>query len=656
MTSRSPTRHRIAWLVWLVGLVLSALLAWWTHIANQRLYALSLAALSDEVAELVSQRFGVYEYGLRGARGAVVAAGGSAVTRDVFAAYMATRDLAREFPGARGFGFIRRVPRTDEARFLASARSEGPASFAIRELGQHDSERFVIQYIYPLDQNEGATGLDVASEVNRRDAALAAAREGRTQITAPITLVQADALPRRGFLVYLPVFRAGAPVHSPEAREAATIGWAYVPLVVDDVLATLGSRAQQVGVRLTDSAEKEAFFDSTPAGVRLLADVPEAEREITVHGRRWRLQARALPALAEAARPTSVAWAAGGMLAGSSLLALLVGLVLPRRHEGDKRSEPVADAPVTLRHFLRSPQLRWAALAYLGFVGVYLWLGAKAEWTRQLSEARATLVKAVDDRTARAREVQQARRKTQVFLVDVPPVQGLVRALPRGIDPQDGSRREAWELRMQQILSAHLRASPEVYRARLVGVAEGGRELVRVERRGGDPVAVPAAELETLGEHPDLQRALSLPAGEVWVSAVDLNREQGRLELPHRPTLRYASPVYQADGRVFGAVMLHIDVAERLADAAALKPLGGTLYILNESGDFLFHPVAARRHATDLGHRHRWEDEFQPATGSIATLMIFSGCFAATSSISTPPSVEAMKVTREVARSMTAPR
>ena len=46
----------------------------------------------------------------------------------------------------------------------------------------------------------------------------------------------------------------------------------------------------------------------------------------------------------------------------------------------------------------------------------------------------------------------------------------------------------------------------------------------------------------------------------------------------------------------------------------------------------------------------------KPETGSIATLTIFSGCLAATSSISTPPSVEAMKVTREVARSSTAPR
>ena len=39
---------------------------------------------------------------------------------------------------------------------------------------------------------------------------------------------------------------------------------------------------------------------------------------------------------------------------------------------------------------------------------------------------------------------------------------------------------------------------------------------------------------------------------------------------------------------------------------------------------------------------------WKPIAGSIATLMIFSGVRAATSSISTPPSVEAMKVTREV--------
>ena len=42
--------------------------------------------------------------------------------------------------------------------------------------------------------------------------------------------------------------------------------------------------------------------------------------------------------------------------------------------------------------------------------------------------------------------------------------------------------------------------------------------------------------------------------------------------------------------------------------------------------------------------------------GSIAVVRIFSGVSAATFSISTPPSVEAMNTTRWLARSTTAPR
>lgn len=611
MTSRTLSPQQTALVVWLVGLMLSMGLAWWAHGANQRLYADRLAALSDEVAELVQQRFGLYEYGLRSARGAVVAAGGSAVTRDVFAAYMATRDLNMEFPGARGFGFIRRVQPADEARFLVDARAEGPASFSIRELGPRSAERFVIQYIYPLDQNQGATGLDVATELNRREAAIAASREGRVQITAPITLVQADAQPRRGFLVYLPIFRVGAPVHTPEARDAATIGWAYAPLVVGEVLAGMGPRTRQLRVRLTDSAEETPFFDSMPPDVQPLAQAPEATREITVHGRLWRMQTQALPALVEQARPTPVAVVAGGALAVSGLLTLLVYMLLVRRRIGGLDGVHQAARPVTWQSFLGSPQFRWAALTYLGFVSAYLWLAHDAAWTQQLRDTRLSLTSLVDARATRLREAQQARRKTMHFLADVPPVQGLMRALPTGIDTLDGSLRETWELRMQQILTAHLNASPEVYRARFVASADSGRELVRVERRGSVVLAVPAAELQSLGDDPDLQQTLRLHAGEVWVSELDLNREQGRLELPHRPTIRYSTPVYRADGLPFGALMVNVDVADRTSESAAVIPPGGTLYILNASGDFLLHPVAARRYGSTLGHGYRWDDEFQ---------------------------------------------
>lgn len=612
----TPRPQRLALLIWLAGLVVSGALAAWAHEANRTLFEERLGALSDEVAALVSERLGLYEYGLRGTRGAVVAAGGAAVTRAAFSAYIASRDLPREFPGALGLGFIRRVPRADEASFLAAARAEGPSSFAIRELGPNAGERFVIQYIYPLDTNQGATGLDVASEANRREAAMAAAQEGRAKITKPVTLVQAGEQPRRGFLVYLPVYATGAPTHTPEARVAANIGWAYAPLVIDQVLAGMGTRMQQIAVRLTDSAETTVFFDSLPGGTRVLPGVPEATREIAMFGRRWILQARALPALAEASRPLSVGWVFLAGAAGSTLVALLAWLILQRRAERAARFDHPSATPVTLRRFLRSPQLRGAALAYLGFLAIYLVLQHRAEWTRQLGDARRSLTTLVDERAAMLRAAQQARRKALNFLAAVPPIEGLARALPGGVDPVDGSSREMWEQRMRQILQAHLKTSPEVYRARLVGVADGGRELVRVERRGSEIVAVPASELQQLGDHPDVKQALRLQADEVWVSDMDLNRELGRLEQPHRPTIRYATPTYRADGQAFAVLLVHVDVAPRLTDAAARAgPTDQVLYITNAAGDFLRHPDPARSLGADPGHRRRWSDEFQPAAG-----------------------------------------
>lgn len=606
----------MALLVWLAGLGLTALLTWQVHGANQRLIAERLAGLGDEVAALVSQRFGLYEYGLRGARGAVVAAGGPAVTREAFATYMDSWDTAREFPGARGFGFIRRVPRTDEAHFLATARAEGPPSFAIRELAAHSGERFVIQYIYPLESNQGATGLDVASEAHRRDAALAAARDGKARMTAPITLVQAGERPRRGFLIFLPIYRDGLATHTPEARAAAVFGWAYVPLLVDEVLAELGPRMQLIDVRLSDANERQPFFDSASAtGPRSVAlpEVAEISRELTIHGRRWQLQLRGLQALADATRPTPLAWVAGIAVAGSTLLAVLTWLLLQRRHAAEARDGQAATAPATLQAFLRSALLRRAALAYLLLVAADSFQGYRTAWTQQLGEARSRLVTLVDERAARLRAAQLARHKTLVFLADTPPVQGLLRALPTGVDPEDGSRRENWERRMQQILAAHLKASPEVYRARFVSLADGGRELVRVERRGGEVVAAPSAELQTLGGHADLRHAQVLAAGEVWVSDLGLNREQGQLEQPHRPTIRYTTPVHRADGQVFGVVMVHVDVADRLTDAAARLPQGTSIYVLNAADDFLLHPDPSRSFGADLGAHHRWSDEFQPA-------------------------------------------
>ena len=166
-----PTRRRWAFALWCVGILLSALAGWQAQQGNQQRLLEQTNRAADTLSQAIQERFRLYEYGLRGARGAIAASGGGMVTREQFKAYLDSRDSAKEFPGARGFGFIRRVARADEARFLSRARDEGPADFSIRELAPHTDDRFVIQYIYPTETNQGATGLDIASEPSRRAAA-----------------------------------------------------------------------------------------------------------------------------------------------------------------------------------------------------------------------------------------------------------------------------------------------------------------------------------------------------------------------------------------------------------------------------------------------------------------------------------------------------
>ena len=614
--NQAPSHRRRALALWCVGLLFSALAGWLVQQNNQHLLQERTEAAAGELAAQIQQRFALYEHALRGARGAVAVAGGTAVTRQQFKAYADSRDTALEFPGARGFGFIRRVERTDEAAFLARARAEGPADFSIRELQTHAQDRFVIQYIYPQEANLGAVGLDIASEANRREAARAAARDAQARLTAPITLVQTSGRAGRGFLLLLPVYRDNQPSPAPSLREAATLGWTYAPLVADEVLADLGSNLREVALSLTDSSDQRAFFESQPA--------PQARasttRPLNVQGREWVMQVRALPALEETTRgfPPSLAVLAGVAL--SSLLAAGLSLWLERRALASQPSPApptrwrLGRQAVTPTAFLRSPLALRAGLGF-GLVGLLLvGFNYRQQLELQHQQAEQSLQLAVDTLARTAENKYAERRRSLLFLANTPPIKGLVRAIEQGgVDGQGGSTETQWRQRMVQIFSAYLTATPEPYQVRFIGVADGGRELVRLERQGNQVVLTPQHQLQQKGDTEYFLEALRVGEGNVYVSDVNLNREHGQVELPHRPTIRYATPVHDSTGQVFGVIVINVDLTGRLGVLTASSGPRPQIFVTNAQGDFLAHPDPSRTYGFDLGQRHRWSDEFLPA-------------------------------------------
>ena len=348
-----------------LGLGLAVAAAFWQQLDNQRrleqLFDQRVQALADELVNRVS----TYEYGLRGARGAVLAVGFEGLRRERFHVYHRSRALNEEFPGAHGFGIIRRVPPGQTEAFVAATRADGAASFALQQLNAHDGDRYIIQYIEPEPPNRLALGLDIASEPLRRDAAIRAMLDNRAAITAPITLVQAAGKPRQGFLVLLPIYRPGLPIESTEEREAATDGWAYTPLVIEDVLRDLLPHLTELSLALVDQVHdpmpgqaSAPFYGpvggAQPPGTPGAEAVPAAaglQRQLQrkVYGRQWSMTLRAAPLFVASQRllqPGAVL--AAGTLAALLAAALLNAYLLVRQRsdlarEGQRRLATIVD-------------------------------------------------------------------------------------------------------------------------------------------------------------------------------------------------------------------------------------------------------------------------------------------------------------------------
>ncbi len=198
-------------------------------------------------------------------------------------------------------------------------------------------------------------------------------------------------------------------------------------------------------------------------------------------------------------------------------------------------------------------------------------------------------------------------------------VAGVMRAhLNGGIDPVDQTTEALWRERLAARLAAQMSFKP-AYSLRLIGVEDGHRELVRVDRSGpnGTVRIVPETELKRVGDAPYFRDTIKLTADQIYVSPVRLNAEDGVVETPHVPTLLIAKPVLAPDGKPFGIVIVNADMRPALDHARSSVPQGGAVFIVDRSGEYLVHPDRAREFGSQLGTPGNWPDDFPYLASSL---------------------------------------
>ncbi|GJN48107.1 CHASE domain-containing hybrid sensor histidine kinase/response regulator [Pseudomonas tohonis] len=319
--------------VLLLGLLLSALASLQQVRSIDNHVQQALKDESREVEGDLMSRLRIYEFRLRGWRGAIHMLGIGNVTLDLFTRYSRARNLQEEFPGARGFGFIRRVKVSEEADFLRRVRADGQPNFTLHQFAPSQGERYVIQYIDPPEVNIEAIGLDIASEPLRRIAAQRSMLSGKATLTAPITFINESREAYRSFLFLLPVYSTPDTPADLPSRHEEILGWSYAPLAMSEVMTDLDLPVDSLHLAIydkTDAPQRKLIFEThhqSPDGERV--QTYSFERE--VYGRTWLFEVSAYAAFVESLDPVHPARVFVVGLLASLLVTGMVGTLLLSR-------------------------------------------------------------------------------------------------------------------------------------------------------------------------------------------------------------------------------------------------------------------------------------------------------------------------------------
>lgn len=198
------------------------------------------------------------------------------------------------------------------------------------------------------------------------------------------------------------------------------------------------------------------------------------------------------------------------------------------------------------------------------------------------------------------------------LLAGTPPTRGLVRArVAGGQDPLDESTEQQWQQRLEIIFKELLLAKDYYLQARFIGIADGGLEIIRVQRNADGAVEIVGADaLQRKAGEPYFAGALNAAPGTAYLSEINLNREYGEIQQPQIPVLRAAVPVPTADGQPYGMLVINLDMRPSLATLTRGLATENRYYITNALGQYIWHPDPLRAFEFEFGEVANVADEY----------------------------------------------
>jgi len=141
-----------------------------------------------------------------------------------------------------------------------------------------------------------------------------------------------------------------------------------------------------------------------------------------------------------------------------------------------------------------------------------------------------------------------------------------------------------------------------------------GQELIRVEHdeKLGSSRVVQNELLQDKATSPYFQATKQLGFGEFYVSPTNLNRENGQLDEPQKPTIRFATPIFAVGERLVAVLIMNVDANAFINIIQETNQHDTTQFsLINNEGFYISHPNSLKTWGSihDLSHGYSFNED-----------------------------------------------
>ena len=135
-----------------------------------------------------------------------------------------------------------------------------------------------------------------------------------------------------------------------------------------------------------------------------------------------------------------------------------------------------------------------------------------------------------------------------------------------------------------------------------------GQEIIRVDNDKFSVLSsiTPEKNLQNKSDRYYFIESIGLSKGDIYISPLDLNVEQGEIEVPHTPMLRFATPVI-FNGVTYGEILINLRAENFLT---LLGNQENNAFLVDLDGYYLYHQDEAKRWGRDLETEFNVSDDF----------------------------------------------